>query len=417
MGMWESRGVCEISKRLWKSVCDFRRCGGADDILSRTLSLRSGLHQIVGVVPATFLGVEVGRRFDVALPVCASGFDRRDHWWLAVMGRLAPGWTASGAEAHLAALGPSLLQAAMPANYAPAQARDFRALRFSVHPAANGISPLRAQYEDPLWLLLGIAALVFFTACANVASLSLVRATARQPELALRSALGATRFRIVRQLVVEGALIGLAGAIAGRALSGMAVQAVMAALSTSTDPIVLDVAPDWRVILFHVAAVGLTTLAFTAGPVLVASRRPHSHDGARNTGSRRSVAVREVLVSLQVAMSVVLVSAALLFASTFRNLIAMDVGFTQQPILVANVFLAEQDHPPATRAAFQRDLINGLAAVPAVAAVAIPLRHRARDPRILTLTMAVVVVAALAAAVVPVRRALAIDPVRALKDE
>lgn len=69
-------------------------------------------------------------------------------------------------------------------------------------------------------------------------------------------------------------------------------------------------------------------------------------------------------------MSVVLVSAALLFASTFRNLIAMDVGFTQQPILVANVFLAEQDHPPATRAAFQRDLINGLAAVPAVAAVA-----------------------------------------------
>lgn len=354
-----------ISHALWQ-----REFGGADDILSRTLSLRSGLHQIVGVVPATFLGVEVGRRFDVALPVCASGFDRRDHWWLAVMGRLAPGWTASGAEAHLAALGPSLLQAAVPANYAPEQARDFRSLRFSVHPAANGISPLRAQYEDPLWLLLGIAALVLFTACANVASLSLVRATARQPELALRSALGATRFRIVRQLVVEGALIGLAGAIAGSALSGMAVQAVMAALSTSTDPIVLDVAPDWRIILFHAAAVGLTTLAFTAGPVLVASRRPHSHDGARSTGSRRSVAVREVLVSLQVAMSVVLVSAALLFASTFRNLIAMDVGFTQQPILVANVFLAEQDHPPVTRAAFQRDLINRLAAVPAVAAVA-----------------------------------------------
>jgi predicted permease len=353
-----------ISHALWQ-----REFGGADDILSRTLTLRSGFHQIVGVVPAMFLGVEVGRRFDVALPVCASGFDRRDHWWLAVMGRLASGGTMSGAEAHLATLGPSLLQAAMPPNYTPEQARDFQSLRFSVHPAANGISPLRAQYEDPLWLLLGIAALVFLTACANVASLSVVRATARQRELALRVALGATRFRIVRQLVIEGALIGLAGAFAGIGLAGMAIPAVVAALSTSTDPIVLDVAPDWRIILLHVAAVGLTTLAFAAGPVFLASRRAHTQDGARSTDSR-PVAVRELLVSLQVAMSVVLVSAALLFASTFRNLRGMDLGFTQQPILVANVFLAEQDHPPLTRAGFQRDLIKRLAAVPGVAAIA-----------------------------------------------
>jgi predicted permease len=260
----------------------------------------------------------------------------------------------------------------MPANYTPEQARDFRSLRFSVRPAANGISPLRGQYEDPLWLLLGIAALVFLTACANVASLSLVRATARQPELALRFALGATRFRVLRQLVVEGALIGLAGAVAGIGLAGVAMRAVMGALSTSTDPIVLDIAPDWRIVLFHMTTVGLTTVAFAAGPVLIASRRAHrpDHDGGRATASRRPVAMRELLVSLQVAMSVVLMSAALLFASTLRNLIAMDVGFTQQPILVANVFLAEQDHPPATRAVFQRDLISRLVAVPAVAAVA-----------------------------------------------
>ena len=356
-----------ISHALWR-----REFGGADDILSRTLTLRSGRHQIVGVVPPTFLGVEVGRRFEVALPVCAAGFDRRDHWWLAVMGRMAPGWTAARAEAHLATLGPGLLQAAMPANYTPEQARDFRSLRFSVRPAANGISPLRGQYEDPLWLLLGIAALVFLTACANVASLSLVRAAARQPELALRFALGATRFRVLRQLVVEGALIALAGATAGIGLAGVAMRAVMGALSTSTDPIVLDIAPDWRIILFHVTTVGLTTLAFAAGPVLVASRRAHKHDhdGGRATASRRPTAMRELLVSLQVAMSVVLMSAALLFASTFRNLIAMDVGFAQQPILIANVFLAEQDHPPAARAAFQRDLISRLAAVPGVAGVA-----------------------------------------------
>jgi putative ABC transport system permease protein len=354
-----------ISHALWQG-----EFGGAEDILSRTLTLRSGHHPIVGIVPATFLGVEVGRRFEVALPVCAAGFDRRDHWWLAVMGRLASGWTPSAADAHLAALGPSLLQAVVPTSYSADGAKEFLKLQFSVRPAGNGISPLRTQYEDPLWLLFGIAALVFLTACANVASLSLVRATARQPELAMRFALGATRFRVVRQLIVEGALIGVAGAIAGMALAGVAIRVVVAALSTSTDPIVLDVGPDWRMVAFSVAIVALTTLAFALGPALLASTRPHTHDGARSTGSRRHVAVREALVAVQVAMSVVLVSAALLFVLTFRNLTAMDVGFTQH-VLIANVFLSEQDHPPATRAAFQRDLTSRFASIPGVAAAAL----------------------------------------------
>jgi putative ABC transport system permease protein len=354
-----------ISHALWQG-----EFGGAEDVLSRTLSLRSGRHPIVGIVPPTFLGVEVGRRFEVALPLCAAGFDRRDHWWLAVMGRLAPGWTTAAAEAHLATLGPSLLEAVVPSSYGAEQAKDFRALRFSVHAAGNGISPLRTDYENPLWLLFGIAALVFLTACANVASLSLVRATARQPELAMRFALGATRFRVIRQLVVEGALIGVAGAIAGVALAGVAIRVVTTAISTSTDPIVLDVGPDWRMVMFHAVIVALTTAAFALGPGLLASGWAHTHDGSRSTESRRRVAVREILVSVQVAMSVVLVSAALLFVLTFRNLNAMDVGFTRQHVLVANVFLSEQDHPPATRATFLRDLTSRFAAIPGVAAAA-----------------------------------------------
>ena len=354
-----------ISHALWQ-----REFGGAEDVLSRTLSLRSGHHPIVGIVPPPFLGVEVGRRFEVALPLCASGFDRRDHWWLAVMGRLAPGWTPAAADAHLATLGPSLLEAVVPSSYGPEQARDFRALRFSVRAAPNGISPLRTEYENPLWLLFGIAALVFLTACANVASLSLVRATARQPELAMRFALGATRFRVIRQLIVEGALIGIAGAIAGVALAGVAIRVITTAISTSTDPIVLDVGPDWRMVLFYAVIVALTTVAFALGPALLASGCAHTHDGWRSTESRRRVAVREILVSVQVAMSVVLVSAALLFVLTFRNLNAMDVGFTRQHVLVSNVFLSEQDHPPATRATFLRDLTSRFAALPGVAAAA-----------------------------------------------
>jgi len=354
-----------ISQALWQN-----EFGGAADVLSQTLTLRSGRHPIVGVVPPSFLGVEVGRRFEVALPVCASGFDRRDHWWLAVMGRLAPGWTAPAAEAHIATLGASLLQPVVPPNYNAEQTAEFLKLRFSVRPAANGISPLRTQFEDPLWLLFAIAALVLLTACANLASLSLVRANARQPELAMRFALGATRFRVVRQLIVEGALIGLAGAVVGIGLAGMSIRAVLAALSTSTDPIVLDVGLDWRLVGFNVAIIGLTTLAFSLGPAMRASARMHVTDGARSTEGRRRVAAREVLVSIQVAMSVVLLSAALLFVVTFRNLTTMDVGFAREDILVANVFLSESDHPPETIAAFQRNLTSRLAGLPGVAAAA-----------------------------------------------
>ena len=353
-----------ISHALWQS--EFAR---ADDVLSRTLSLRSGEHPIVGVMPSGFFGLEVGRRFEVALPVCASGFTRHDHWWLAVMGRLKPGWTAASADAHLAALGPTLLEAAVSPNYGAEQAKQFTTLKFSVHDAANGISPLRTEYEDSLWLLFGIAALVFLTACANIASLSLVRATAREPEIGLRFALGATRLRVVRQLLVEGALLAVAGSAAGLVLARIAADAVMSVLSTQTDPIVLDVSLDWRMASFTAAIVAAATLAFAIAPAL-RTRDVTIQGTTRHTAGRRQLAVRELLVAVQIAMSVVLVAGALLFVLTFRNLTMMDVGFAPQGVLMANVFLSEEQHPANTRAASQRQLTQQLAVVPGIAGVA-----------------------------------------------
>ena len=256
-----------ISDVLWRTGF-----GARPDVLTQTLTLRAAQHPIVGVMPAGFFGVEIGRRFDVALPLCASGFNRHDHWWLAVMGRLAPGWTHEQASAHLATLGPSLLGAVTPPEYNAEQARDFATLRMSVRSAANGISPLRTQYQEPLWFLLAIAGLVLLTACANVASLSLVRATTREAELALRFALGATTRRVVRQLVIEGALIATAGAAAGLLLARFAQDAVMAVLSTRTDPIILDVGLDWRVLAFTAIMLLVTTVAFAVLPAVRASR-------------------------------------------------------------------------------------------------------------------------------------------------
>ena len=364
-------GAAVISHALWQS-----EFGGRSDILSQTLSMRPNPVPIVGVMPAGFFGVEVGRRFDVALPLCASGFDRPDHWWLAIIGRLKQGWTVEQANAHLAAIGPELLGAATPPTYDAELAKKFRTLKFSVHDARNGVSPLRERFEDPLWLLLAIAALVLLTACANVASLFLVRATARAPELALRAALGASRLRIIRQLLIEGALIAVAGAAVGLVLARFADSAVMKLLSTRTDPIVLDVGIDWRTLGFNALIVCVTTMAFALAPAIRAARHAGVAASGRVSAGRDRVAMREVLVAVQVAMSVVLLSAATLFIVTLRNVASVDAGFSAPEVLVANVFLNDQSYPRQVRAAVQRDLTARMAAIPGIESAA----HAATPP-------------------------------------
>jgi predicted permease len=358
-------GTAVISHALWQS-----EFGGHPDILSRVLSVGPRTVPIVGVMPAAFFGVEVGRRFDVALPLCASGFDRADHWWLAVMGRLKPGWTVEQASAHLAAIGPELLGATTPPSYDAEQAKQFRTLTFSVHDARNGVSPLRARFEDPLWLLLAIAALVLLTACANVASLFLVRATARGPELALRAALGASRLRIIRQLLIEGALIAIAGAASGLMLARFADSAVMNLLSTRTDPIVLDVGIDWHTLGFNALIVCMTTMAFALAPAIRATRHAQIAASGRVSAGRERVLMREVLVAVQVAMSVVLLSSAALFLVTVRNLASANAGFRPANVLVANVFLNDRNYPPEVRSNVHRDLTARLANIPGIESAA-----------------------------------------------
>jgi predicted permease len=322
-------------------------------------------------MPPEFFGAEAGRRFEVALPLCASGFERPDHWWLAVMGRLKSGWSERLAHAHLATLGPQLLGAAMPPTYNAEQARQFVNLKFTVGPARNGVSPLREQYEEPLWILLAIAALVLIAAAVNVANLSLVRGIAREPEFGLRFALGASRARVFRQLLVEGALVAIAGAAVGLVLARTAQRTVLALLSTSTDRVVLDVGPDWRVFGLTAGLVGLTTLAFALTPAL---RRVHARHAtaawSRATPGRKWASARELLVAVQVALAVVLVSGAVVFVLTARNLFSADRGFDETNLLFAHVFMAEADHPPEGRAAGQRELTERLRHLPGIAAVA-----------------------------------------------
>ena len=216
-----------------------RTFGGDPGAVGRTLTLSGHTAEIVGVTPPEFFGLEVGRRFDVILPVCADATFSDDkkgrmeagtEWWLSVFGRLKPGWTRERAAAHLATISPAIFQSTLPAAYPPSSVDQYRKFTLGAYPAGTGLSSLREEYESPLWLLLGLSGLVLVIACANLANLLLARATAREREIAIRLGLGASRGRVVRQLLTESLLLASMGALAGVAIAGVSSRALVAFL-------------------------------------------------------------------------------------------------------------------------------------------------------------------------------------------
>jgi putative ABC transport system permease protein len=333
-----------ISYGFWQ-----REFGGSPAALGRTLSLNGHAYEIVGVTPSTFFGVEVGHTFDVAVPLCAeplsrgskySALDKKDAWFLGVMGRLKPGWSVQRADAHLRALSPALFKETLP-EYRPEDAQAYLAFTLTAASAATGVSNLRQEYESPLTLLLATTALVLLIACANLANLMLARATAREREIAVRLALGASRFRIARQLLVESALLAVAGAGAGAWLAQWLSRVLVASLATEGDRVFVQLTNDWRVFAFIALLATATCIVFGLVPAIRATSTDPG--AAMKAGSRGSTDTRErsglrrALVVAQVALSLVLVVGALLFVRSFRNLATLDAGFTRSNLVIAIV--------------------------------------------------------------------------------
>jgi putative ABC transport system permease protein len=249
--------------------------------------------------------------------------------------------------------------------------KDYLGFKLEAVSAATGYSVLRRNYETSLWLLLAIAGLVLLIACTNLANLLLARASARERELAVRQALGASRARLVRQLLVESLLLAFIGAALGALLAQSLSRFLVSFLGSA---VVLDLSVDWGVLGFAAALAALACILFGLMPAVRATRiEPGAvmKAGARElTASRERFSLRRALVVVQVALSLVLLAGALLFTRSLNKLLTVEMGFQRDGVLITRASIARLNpHPSSERAlALWRELRDRLKALPGVEA-------------------------------------------------
>ena len=214
----------------------------------------------------------------MALPICAAALwgnspdgnalDQRDYWWLTVMGRLEPDWTIARASEHLRALSPGFLDATVPPGYSAELTARYRSFRFGVLPAGRGVSRLRDAHGTSLALLLGLTGLVLLITCGNLATLMLARANAREREIAVRAAIGASRSQLVSQMLIESLLVAAGGAVLAIPIALQSGRALVAFFDTPANPVMLNLTADWRLVSFVGAIAVLTAMLFGLVPAL-----------------------------------------------------------------------------------------------------------------------------------------------------
>ena len=344
--------------------------------IGRTIVLNQTAFTIVGVTPPEFFGERVRRAPDFWMPLVfqpaielrPSVLDRTDTYWLSLIGRLAPG--QSRTRVATAATGSLRRFLTASAGAAPSAERtaEIRDSRIELSDGASGVSGLRSTYAQPLRVLLAVVALVLLLACANVANLLLTRATARAGEMAMRTALGAGRSRLVRQLLTESLLLAVIGAVCGLLLASWTSRALLAQIVSSSAPVRATLNAG---VLAVTAAIAIAAgLLFGTVPALQASRLDlvaairTRHSGGLG-GARRSRAAH-ALVIVQIAVSVVLVVGAVLFARSLVNLQRQTLGFDADGVLLARLSPRLAGYAPPAATAMYRSLQERIAALPGV---------------------------------------------------
>jgi predicted permease len=358
-----------------------RRFGADPSVVGRALNVNGHPLTVVGVAQRGFHGVEVGQSADVFVPVAMKApmtptlddLQNRRSKWVHVLARLRPGVTREGAKAKLDVLYAGILQEEIKTIETSNELfkRRFLAKRLELRPAARGLSPLRAQVTTPLLVLMGMVGLVLLIACANVANLLMARATGRQKELAIRLTLGASRGRIVRQLLAESLVLSLLGGALGVALAVWVSDVLVRALPVPGVAQSLATTPDLRVGLFTLGVSLLTGLLFGLVPALSLSRPAMAtiKEEAGTVVGGGSARLRKGLVVAQVALSLLLLVGAGLFARSLLNLRQLDPGFVADRLLTFSVDPALNGYPQPAVREFFASARQRIAALPGVRAV------------------------------------------------
>ena len=334
--------VVVLSHNFW-----MRRFAGDPTVLNRSISLNGLPMTIVGVTPAGFFGIVVGEHPDVMVPVTMKAqmtptwddLQARRSRWLTVMARLKPGVAAARAEAAMNLVYRQINELEL--KEIPARSQTFRERFVSKHlflrPGRKGRSELRQQFTTPILVLMGMVGLVLIIACANVANLLLARGAARQKDVAIRLALGASRGAIVRQRLVDSLVLSGGGALLGLAFAWWTGTLLLKMLPNDGAVQTLSAVPDARVTAFATAAALLTAILFGLAPALQSTRpaltstlKDEAGSVVGGTGHAR---FRKGLVVAQVGLSVLLLAGAGLFARSLYNLKTLNPGFEADQLL------------------------------------------------------------------------------------
>jgi predicted permease len=368
-----SRGLTAvISEAFWQ-----QRFGAAENVLGRTVLVNGAQVTIVGVMPRSFNGMTVDYSPQLVLPFAAdvaiSGaasarFDASSRW-LFTTGRLKPGVSLQQAKANVATIAEEVLRESLPEHFQ--ESDSLRDGRFQLSPEQTGNSPLGALYGRALWTLQGLVGLLLVICCANLATLQISRSIQRRQEFAVRSALGAKRSRLVRQLGVESGIVAAAGAICGLLLSTWMSALLVRYVEQSDFPLFLDLRPDALVLTLTILVTTVVVmlagvlpsmgLAGSSGEMALSGGMKHRLGSGRSTSQWLSR-----LLPVQIALSVVLVAVALLFAASARNLLHADLGFRIRGITMFGVNFERRPEQGDARRELYRRMLDLLRRSPGV---------------------------------------------------
>ena len=379
--------VIMLSYRYWQT-----RFAGNPAVLNQTMVVNGHNFTVIGVAAQGFDGIEPGSVTELFVPVTMKAWmtpntagledlnDRRSSW-LQILGRLKPGVTVQQAKASMQVLFHQILEqeAKSPqvARVSEYDRQQFLKSTINLLPAATGRSFLRARITRPLQVLMAIVALVLLIACSNVANLLLVRAAGRQREIAVRLALGAGRWQIMRQLLVESVLLSLTGGAVAVAVAWAGARTLLGFLPQGTTPLGLTTAPDARILFFNFGVALVTGLLFGFVPALQATKpdvAPTLKDQAGSVAGTGHARLRKSLVVAQVTLSLLLLIGAGLFIRSLQNLRDVGPGFPASNLIAFTVDPSLNGYDGPRSVAFFRELNRNLAGMPGVQSASLAMQ-------------------------------------------